>query len=366
MLRAGLPAAGWALLAGVVAVAVPVLVLWVADSRSHAGAGAAARTAAQVWLVAHGAALHVPGGTVGLAPLGLMALPLLLLERAARSAAGQHAVATLADAGRLAAGVAGPYALVLTVVAGLSGSEAVQPALAQALVGASLLGLVGAFTGVVRGAGLGGALADAVPARLRAAGPPAAAVLLALLGLSAALVGGSLAFSLVRGADLAAATAPGVVGGLGLLLVGVLLAPTAVVWGAAYVAGPGFALGAGAVVSPTGVGVTALPPLPVLAALPAGALPRVAALALLAVPVLLGVLAGRLAERRGAGLVDGLLIGPLAGAGLALLAAVSSGPVGGGALRELGPGWLPVGLAVTAEVTCGVLLWDGARRLRRS
>ncbi len=365
LLRAGLPAAGWAAAAGVVAVAVPVLLLWAADSRSGAGAGAALRAVAQVWLLAHGASLEVPGGTYGLTPLGLLALPLLLLERAARHAAGQHEVRTLADGARLAAGVAGPYALAVTVVAGLARSDEVRPAAVQALVGASVLGLAGAGAGVVRAAGLAPRLRAGAPGWLRRAAGPAAGALVALLGTGALLVGVTTAVHLGRATELAAATSPGVVGGLGLLLLGLLLAPGAAVWGVCYLAGPGFAVGVATAVGPFGVTLGPVPALPLLAGLPAGGLPAGLGVLVLAVPLAAGLLAGQLAERRGDGLAAGLLAGPLVGGALALLAALSAGPVGGGRLSEVGPSWWRVGLAVAVEVSAGAAAWWAVRRGRR-
>lgn len=366
LLRAGLPAAAWAGAAGFVVVAVPVLLLWAADSRSAAGAADALRTVTQVWLLAHGAALHVPGGDLGLTPLGLVALPLLLVHRAARHAAGQHEVRTLADGARLAAGVAGPYALALTAVALLSRSDQVRPDAVQALVGASLLGLAGAGVGVARGAGLGGQVRAVLPARLLRVAPAAGAALLSLLAAGAVVTGASLAVHGGRAADLAAASTPGLFGGVGLLLLGVLLVPTAVVWGACYLAGPGFAIGAGTSVGPFGVSLGAVPAVPLLAALP-GPVPVAVGLLLLAVPLGAGLLAGRVAQRRGAGLGETLLAGPLAGLVAALLAAAAGGPLGGARLAHVGPSWWQVGLAVTVEVAAGAGLWHAAghRRGRR-
>lgn len=365
LLRAGIPAAGWAATAGLVAVAVPVLLLWAADSRSGAGVGAALRTVASVWLVAHGATLHVPGGDLGMTPLGLLALPLLLLERAARHAAGAHEVRSLRDAARLAAGVAGPYALTVAVVAGLAGGGEVQPDAVQALVGASVLGLVGSGIGAVRAAGLADRLWARLPARLQRATVPAVGALSALLGAGALLVGLMLVAHLRQAADIAALTTPGVVGGLGLLLLGLLVAPGAAVWGACYLAGPGFAVGVGTAVWPFGVTLGPVPAVPLLAALPGGPLPLAVGVLVPALPLAAGVLAGRLAHRRGGGLADALLAAPLTGAGMALLAALSAGPLGDGRLSQLGPSWWRVGLAVTLEVVLGAAAWEGLPRLWR-
>src|SRR5450759_1344172 len=65
--------------AGLLAIAVFVLLAWSADARSGSGTPAALRAAAQVWLAAHGTPVRVPGGVFALLPLGLSALPVVLL-----------------------------------------------------------------------------------------------------------------------------------------------------------------------------------------------------------------------------------------------------------------------------------------------
>ena len=82
---AGLRAALVAGLLGLLVVVVPVLALWAVDDRAGAGLADAVRTGAQLWLVAHGASLEVPGGEYGLTPLGLLAVPGWLLLRAGRA-----------------------------------------------------------------------------------------------------------------------------------------------------------------------------------------------------------------------------------------------------------------------------------------
>ncbi len=362
LLRAGLPAAAWAAVAGLVALAVPVLLVWAADSRADAGPGAALRAVAQVWLLAHGGTVTSPGGPLGLTPLALFALPLLLLERAARHAATEHEVTALGEAARLTAGVAGPYALAVTVVAGLVGDGGVGAL--SALLGASALGLSGGAVGVARGAGLGPVLLEAVPSVLRRAARPAAVALVALLGAGGLLAGLATASDLGGATELAAASSPGLVGGLALLVVGLLLVPTAAVWGAAWLAGPGFTVGVGTAVGPLGVSLGAVPALPLLAGLPDNPPPLLLGVLALAVPVGAGVLAGRTARRIRAGRAATLLTGPLVGLAMAGLAALSSGPLGRARLSEVGPSWWQVGLAVTVEVGVGIAAVGAVRRLR--
>jgi len=367
LFSAGLPAACWALVAGLVAVAVPVLLVWAADRRSSAGAGEVLRAAGQVWLVAHGTALEVPGGLLDLTPIGLLVLPLLLLARAGRHAASTHEVRGLRAAGRLTAGVAVPYAACAVLVAAACRTAAAQPSLVQAALGGAVLGTLGAGTGVLRGAGLVGSAWAALPARLRTALAGGGGALAVLLGGGALLAGTCVALGAGRLGGLAAATGPGYVGGAALVLLGVLLVPVAAVWGACWLAGPGVAVGSGTRLSPFGASLGDAAH-PLLAALPAGSPPGWAVPLVLAVPLAAGALAGLLVRRRGGGLREAALTGPVAGLGLGLAAVLAAGPLGGGRLQDVGPSPWVLALVVTAEVAVGAALVHllRAHRARRT
>lgn len=367
-LRAAVPAALWALGAGFVCVGLPVLLVWAADSRSSSDAVAALRAAGQVWLVAHGVPLGLGAGRLSLTPLGLVLLPLGLLLRAGGSAARQHPVATLREAGLLTAAVAGPYALVAALVAVLSASAAVRPSVLGAVVGASVVALLGAGAGVLRASGLDSDLAGRVPLLLRRLLAPAGAAVLVVLGAGALLAGVRLALEAGRAAELARASAPGAVGGVALLLLGVALVPNAAVWGAAWWVGPGFAVGAGTSVGPFAHELGAVPALPLLAALPSSGLPRGAGAAALLVPLVAGLVAGRLLARTAAPgtrpVREAVLCGPVAGVLLALAALVSAGSAGAHRLTDLGAAWWQVGPALAAEVAVGAVVscWWATRR----
>ena len=343
-------------LVGLLLAALPVLVVWAVDGRAGAPLADALRTAGQLWLVAHGASLQVPEGPVGLTPLGLFALPLVLLVRSGARQARSRPVSSLRAALRLAAGTAVPYAVLALLVANLSGTGDIRPSLPATVTGSVLLALVGIVLGSVREGYWFSEFWSARPARLRRL---ARATLLAsavLAGAGALRAGGSLAVHGRQAADLAAAGSPGVVGGLALLLLGLSLVPNAVVWAGSWLVGPGFAVGVGTTVGPFGHQLGAVPALPLFAALPAGGVPGwLGALALL-VPLTAGALAGRSVQRGlpGAGVrrvvAEAALVGPAAGAAWLLLAALAGGPVGGQRLAEVGPAAWAVGLAVTGLV----------------
>lgn len=356
--RAGLMTAAWAALAGLLLVVVPVLLVWATDGRTGADAAQALRTAGQVWLVAHAAPLEVPGGRFGLAPLGLLLVPLGALVGAGAHAARAGAATTLRSAGRLTVVAAGAYAVLTTAVAALAAGDGVRPDLPAALLCGLAVGGLGAGAGALRGAGLVASAWAGVPAWLRRVLPAVGAALAVLGAASAVLVGACLALSFGDAVELARAGAPGVVGGAALLLLGLSLVPNALVWGASWLAGPGFAVGTGTAVGPFDHQLDALPALPLLAALPGGPLSLWVAVLVLLVPLTAGGVAGLLLVRRSspAPLRDACLVGLSCGAVLAALGWLSGGPVGGGRLAETGPSPWRLGLAVAIQVGLGAAL----------
>ena len=329
---------------GLVAVALPVLLVWATDARGGAGAAEALRTGGQLWLVAHGASLEVPGGAVGLTPLGLVALPAWLLLRAARRTARSLEVPDPRAAARLALATAVPYALLAGVVALVCSTGDVRAPVLPALLWSLGLALLAGGAGALLGS-------EERPAPLSRIGRAVAVATGVLLGAGALLAGLALALDLPQAAALARAGDPGAVGGLALLTAGVALVPNAAVWGATWLAGPGFAVGVGTAVGPFGHELGPVPSLPLLAALPASPASGVAVLALV-VPVVAGLLAGRLVVAAGAlrTALGAVAVGAGTGVALGLLAWLSGGPVGGVRLARVGPAALDVTLAVSALV----------------
>lgn len=353
-LLAGLVGAAWATGAGLVSLGVPVLVAWATDSRSGAGAPAAVRAVGQLWVLAQGAALSTPGGPVGLTPLGLLLLPLLLLHRAGRHGARTASTRRLADGAKVVAALAVPYALGVAVVAAACATEQVRPAPVQALVGGLLVAALGAGSGVAREARLGRVLVARTPSRARRLARGTTAGTGVLVAAGSLLVLASFLQHAGRASSLAAASDPGVAGGIALLATGLALAPNAAVWGASWLAGPGFALGAGTAIGPFSTVLGPVPAVPLLAALPTGPAPIWLGVLLLAVPVAAGAVGGVLVARDlrcgpGRAALEGLALGPCAGLVLGVLGWLSGGPLGAGRLADVGPSPWRVGLAVALE-----------------
>jgi hypothetical protein len=364
----GAIAAAWALGAGLVAITLPVLLIWAADGRSGADSVEATRTAGQLWLLAHGTSLTVPGGLVGLTPLGLTLLPLALLHRAGRHGVRQLSVVDTLQACQLLLAIAMPYAVVATALTSITGTEAVQPDPLRALAGALAVAVLGAGSGVYREARLSHEL-DVIPPLVRRLCAAAARAVAVLLAAGALLVIASLVLHHSQVASLSGATGPGLVGGTGLVVLQLLYAPNAVIWGASWLSGPGFAVGVGTHVSPWTTTLGQVPALPVLGALPSSDTPTLLVVVSVLIPLAAGVYAGvalsrtmaRCSVRRAA--FEGALVGPLAGLMMLGLAFISGGPMGGGRLVAVGPSAWQVALAVAVQLgawsaaTTAVLRW---------
>src|SRR4051794_37113378 len=150
----GVISALWATAVGCAVLVVVVLIAWAADSRSGAGAANAIRTALQIWLAGHRVPLHVEGGTVVLAPLGLTLGMGWLVARAAAVLARGQQIEDPRDIGIVALAVGLPYGVLAAFVAAAAQSTQVHPAPAMALVGGLLLGVLAAAWGAARGVGL--------------------------------------------------------------------------------------------------------------------------------------------------------------------------------------------------------------------
>jgi hypothetical protein len=360
-----------AVVTGLLVTEALAVLTWAADTRSGAGSGAALRSGALAWLVAHGATVAVAGGRYGLAPLSLTLLLLWFPLRAGASVVRVLEPRALTVAVWLGAAIAVPYAVLAALLTGPAGSAAARPAPWRVLLLSGLLAGIAGAAGGVRERGWGDAL-GALPDRARLVGTGA------LAGLGTLAAGGAigcavaLAWHLGRAAELMRALKPGLAGGFVLLLLCAAYLPNAVVWCVAFGAGTGFAVGTATAVAPTGVTLGPLPAFPLLAMLPGAGSAPAPALLLLLVPVAAGVAAGLMVVRR-APYLDAAraagwaaLTGPVAGVAVAVACWLASGPAGPGRLAVAGPSPAVTGLAVAewiafvaAGVAGGTVWWQG-------
>ncbi|MFJ6384827.1 DUF6350 family protein [Kitasatospora sp. NPDC092039] len=353
-------------LVGLAVVGAPVLGCWVVSPYADDGAAAVTRLAGVLWLLAHGApVLRGPADApLTVTPLLLGALAVVRLHRAAAGVAARRGlrsrwggpVAVWAGYCAVAVGVAlhcagaGPFrsrvlldVLVVALVAGLATAAGARSVTALDLPADSPLDRLPPRCRPADGAPVVRAAALAGGAGLVAAG----GLLVACSAVLDAVAGGGRGTALLGGGPAAV---------VGLLLLALAVLPNAVLWGAAYALGPGFAVGTGTVVAPTGTALGPVPEFPLFALLPADG-PGGWRLAVSALPLLAGVvpavLLGRAAAGRrpavaGAGerprpwpaaatAVAALAAALTVGAGAAVLGWLSGGALAGERLAWVGP-----------------------------
>ncbi len=140
--------------------------------------------------------------------------------------------------------------------------------------------------------------------------------------------------------------------------------PTLVVWAASWLAGPGFAVGAGTAVSPAGTQLGVVPGIPAFGLLPENT--SMWMLIVILIPVAAGAFAGWAVRSRlvWGGTPLGLLQRSVIAVGIAavsagvaaLAAAFANGSMGPGRLEVVGPAVLPFALSLGAEVLVGAAI----------
>ncbi|MFJ8432661.1 DUF6350 family protein [Kitasatospora sp. NPDC094019] len=387
-------------LLGLSVVTVPVLGLWVVTPFADDGAAGALRLASALWLLGHGApVLRGPAGTpLSLAPLLLGLLTVGQLYRAAGRVAARAAgrpggrggvpavwvgycavacavVAQCAGAGEFRARVVADLAMVALVAGAAVAAGARRPGAAPVGVETLERALAGLPEGVRP---TGGASVVRVAALTAGAGLVAAGGLVVAAAAVLAAVGGGVGSAVFGGGPAAVA---------GVLLLALVLLPNTVLWGTAYALGPGFAVGAGTVVSPVRTVLGPVPDFPLFALLPepgAGGW----RLAVCVLPALAGVLPGLLLGRAAAVAADpvpggsprppapwpvaatvvaALVSGLLVGAAAAGLGWIVGGALGAGRMAELGPvpWWTaPAAAGWVAVVSAPVAVLARSRALR--
>ena len=224
---------------------------------------------------------------------------------------------------------------------------------------------------------LEGVLPETVLAVMRTGVKTAGASVLGLVALASLAIAGLVLWSFGTMIVLYESLQPGVWGIITLSIAQLALLPTAIVWGAMWMVGPGFALGTGALVSPLGTTVQAVPALPLLGIIPST--PPMEAIMIVAVPLAVSFIAGVAATTmllgknpgnlwRNVGdtefhhqpLVQILAASAVAGAlgsfGGFVLASMTSGSAGPGRFQNVGADPAQIALWWGLEICVGVLL----------
>ncbi|MGW7684223.1 cell division protein PerM [Kribbella sp. NPDC054772] len=364
--------AGACLLTGLLTCAAVAVIGWLAAT--FGGASGAVRAGAAAWLVAHKASVTLGTGHISVAPLGLTLFLAWCLYRGGKSAARSSAADRTRDLLMLAGAFALIYALGALVVALFTADGPLKVSPLSAFLGAFCLALVAGAAGIVVESGAGEDIADATPAGLRDAVPAALAAVLTVIALAAVLYAVLLAIHFSRITGMLELLNAGVIGSVVLFAICLMLVPNMILYVVAFLAGPGFQLGTGTTIAPTGVDVGNLPALPLLAAVPEdGSTPSYVLALTAVVPLIAGVVAGLVVVRRGLAERDANALGwdafalrggmsaLLAGVVLYVLMALSGGSAGPGRMSAIGvpaalsaAGLLAAGMAIGAAITAAV------------
>ena len=338
----------------VVCLALGVVGWFLADGGAYGVPRDGLRTGALAWLMGHGSGVRVDGVALSAMPLTITVVAAWVLWRTGlrvgTSISGHGPdVEEIADGQRdltvpvavllLTAG----YVVVAVVTATLAATPATAPSTSGVVGWSLLLCLLAGAPGIAVGSGRAAIWTAYLPLALRAAG----GIVRRLLLLWAAVAGVAFAVALLSDLSTAANVLSQLDADLGavviIVVVSLLLLPNAVAFSGSYLLGPGFTVGTGTLVAPSGVVLGPLPAFPVLAALPDDGAgpgwtpwlvllpPVVAAVAVvwhqLRSPVLAWTAAG----------VRGCAGGILAGLVFGLVAAVAGGSVGPGRMQDVAP-----------------------------
>jgi Family of unknown function (DUF6350) len=357
------------------------------------GLGGAAHAGLAGWMLGHGVPIGTSIGSLALAPLLLTALigwRLMCAGMHVTRAIGARRSGSIGEAVLVASAIGLIYSLLGSVVALAADSRGTQMSPGRAALHFFVIGAVGALAGSLRGTDALSVLARKVPRALRHGLRTGVLAALFILAAGAACTGLAIAVGGGQAADTISAYRTGVAGQAGITLLSLAYGVNGAVWAAAYLLGPGFALGTGSVIRLTEVTAGPLPTLPLLAGLPAGPT-GAAGIALLALPVLAGLAAGwLLTQRLGRGaaaaaarpvkgakagepskpaeapwslvLGGGLLAGPVAGLILGLLSRFSGGSLGDGRLATIGPDPWSVGLVAMLVIAISAAIGASAAR----
>ncbi len=347
---------------GALAVGLPWLVLvllcsvvWTASPGSDTTWAQVIGFASGCWLLGTGATVTVDSVVVGISPI----LVWLLASAGTAYLLGRLVRRTGEAPLRLLPGFVGGYAAAagLVVLTALAGP--IRPTWAG-LVGALFVPLFGIAAVLLRE---DKGLDHWLPPWARRAQPPVGWGVVALAGPASLAVLGMLIarWSTVTSVD-AAVGAHGA-GAVGLFIGQVLFAPDLVVWALSFIAGPGFQVTDGGLVSISGSAPGLLPMIPALGAVPPEAHYPAWVAFVLILPVGAGVVVGWQSQRQWTRLArwqDRCLTMLVAVATLGALVLgvglLASGPVGSGRLAHVGPNPWALAVAVFGELTVGVLL----------
>jgi hypothetical protein len=325
------------------------------------------RAAGIAWQVLHLVPFVIGTTTIGLLPWGFLVVPVFVLWKATQWSLKSSQPKTAPEFVRIALTLSLIYSALAGLVGLVSATADLYTSSVSAVIHALLVSLAVTITSIISFAPSRTILTDALP-KLFVAGIRPAVIAFGLLFVAASLL---TSISLVLNWDQIKAVttlmAPGFIDGLFMTLLGIGYLPTISVWAMSYLLGPGIMLGGG-VVTAENASPGALPAFPLLSILPSES----AALAtyFILIPIFIGIGIYFLMPReRWAAQGDSIAVAlsfvvrwrevvtllvsvGLLAAFVWIAAAASSGPLGTGSLKFIGP--VPAEVAFAAVSVCGV------------
>lgn len=326
------------------------------------------RAAGIAWQVLHLVPFVIGTTTIGVLPWGFLVVPVFVLWKATQWSLKSSRPKTAIEFVRIAVTLSLIYSGIAGLVGLISSTTDLYTSTVSAVIHALLVSLAVTITSIISYAPSRTILTDALP-KLVVAGIRPAVIAFGLLFIAGSLL---TSVSLILNWDqiraVTALMAPGFIDGLFMTLLGIGYLPTVSVWAMSYVMGPGIMLGGGGIVTPETASPGALPAFPLLSILPSEA--SAFAGYILIVPILVGIAIHFLIPRerwaaQGDSIATALsfvvrwreIVTLLVSVGLLsafvwIAAAASSGPLGTGFLKFIGP--VPAEVAVAAISVCGV------------
>lgn len=322
------------------------LVAWATAGSSNGNTSEPMRVAVWIWLGAHHVPFNLllpPAGQIGFfsyLPIGALLLPLLAIRSSFLRATDRLDHDERAT--RLARFfMAFFYSSIAILLAWRTGTSAVRPVLYWAPISTIPLVLLATAS-----------LPNIKEMNSYRSLKIASRMLAVAMGISSIFLGLSLALHLRTIENLIVVLQPGWLGGGLLFLLNVIYLPNAIIATLSYLVGPGFALGAGTLISPLTHRISEIPALPLLGALPTGRHPSLllSTLAIGAGGVILYLTTRKEGFREVA--KSYFLIITAA----ALLAFLASGALLTEAMERVGVSTWQFTLAVTVELGIGIFL----------
>lgn len=353
LLASALATTVWAVTVVVTPILVAVILGWW-QAGAEGSVATVAAAAGVAWLAGHGVPVDIGPMHLSVAPL---ALTLVVAWRLAKAAAGT----TRAIGGRDAAAVRAAAGLITILYTGLvAGAAALcttgpfTVGILPALLHAVPLVIAATAFGAAREAGV--LPWDTASVWMRRGLRTGMITAGALLACGAAATG--VAFA-VRGPVVADTLALYGSESWIVALLSLVYLPNCAVWAAAYITGPGFAVGAGTAVQTSMVELGPLPAFPVFAAVPNAPLPDYATI-LIGLPLMLAAVFGVILTYRSPDLrvprvtTAATVAAATAAAVLGLLAYLSGGAAGVDLMADLGPDPLAVAGIAAVQFLIGL------------